>query len=130
MNHACCPPLYMKISRADDRWRLLGFETVVHECLERLAFQQGYRVGGVCEELGISEAHLRVLFLRDVGLSPKDWMRWERMVVARRMLLWGADVMVVAEKLGFSHANSFRREFREVHGVPPHYFLESRIPEF
>lgn len=120
----------MRISRADDRWRLLGFEKVVHECLERLAFQQGYRVGGVCDVLGVSETHLRSLFLRDVGLAPKDWMRWERMVVARRMLLWGADVMVVAERLGFSHPNSFRREFREVHGVPPHLFLETRIPEF
>lgn len=120
----------MRIIRADDRWRLLANETVVHGCLERLAFQQGYRVSGVCGVLGISEAHLRALFMRDVGLSPKDWMRWERMVVARRMLLWGTDAIVVAETLGFSHPNSFRREFREVHGVLPHYFLESRIPEF
>lgn len=81
---------------------------------------------GVCRELGLGERYLREVFLRDVGLAPKDWLAWERMVVARRLLGWGMDPMAVADRLGFSHANSFRREFVETYGVTVSRFLEIR----
>jgi AraC-like DNA-binding protein len=112
-------PPGMILSRVDFRWRLLAFCHVVHDSLESLALKQGYRVNGVCQELGLSEAYFREIFLRDVGLTPKEWMQWERMVVARRMLVWGIDPLNIADSLGFSHPNSFRREFREVYGVSP-----------
>lgn len=117
-------PLPMKIARSEYRWRVVAFGHVVHDCLEGLALQQGYRVEGVCQELGISKAYFREIFIRDVGLTPRDWMHWERMVVARRMLVWGLDPLEISEALGFSHPNSFRREFRAVYGVSPLRFLE------
>ena len=99
----------------------------MHDCLEVLAYEQGYRVEGVCRELGLEERRFRRMFLRDVGLAPKDWMAWERMVVARRLLGAGRDPLVVSERLGFSHPNSFRREFRTVYGVTVSGFLEIRL---
>jgi two-component system response regulator YesN len=119
----------MILSRLDFRWRVLAFGHVVHDCLESLALKQGYRVDGVCRELGLSESYFREIFLRDVGLTPRDWMQWERMVVARRMLVWGIDPLVIADTLGFSHLNSFRREFREVYGVSPVRFQERKRGE-
>lgn len=119
----------MKIARLEYRWRVLGFGHVVHDCLETLALEQGYRVSGMCQVLGMSESYLREIFLRDVGLSPKDWMQRERMVVARRMLVWGMDPLDVSERLGFSHPNSFRREFQAVYGMGPARFLEERRME-
>ena len=114
----------MKICRTDFRWRVLAFGHVVHDSLESLAMRQGYRVEGVCQELGLSKAYFREIFIRDVGLTPKEWMQWERMVVARRMLVWGVDPLEISETLGFSHPNSFRREFRVVYGFAPTGFLE------
>lgn len=122
------PPV--KIIRSDQCWCVLGVEHVVHDCLESLALRQGYRVGAVCQELGISESYFREIFMRDVGLTPKEWMQWERMVVARRMLIWGHDPLDVSEGLGFSHPNSFRREFQVVHGVSPWLFFKTRVPDF
>lgn len=116
----------MRIARVDCRWRVLGFGHVLHDCLETLAYEQGYRVDEVCRELGLGPRHFREIFLRDVGLSPKEWMAWERMVVARRLLGWGMDPVVVAERLGFSHPNSFRREFGETYGVTVSKFVEVR----
>ena len=78
----------------------------------------------------LTESHLRMIFLRDLGLTPKDWMRWERMVVARRMLLWGHELLAISKALGFTHINSFKREFRLVYGVAPRVFLKIRQPEF
>lgn len=119
----------MKIARFNFRWRVVAENHVVHECLESLALMQGYRVNAVCHELHLSEAYFREIFLRDVGLTPKDWMQWERMVVARRMLCWGRDPLDVSAALGFSHMNSFTREFRIIHGVPPARFLRLRRPD-
>jgi AraC-like DNA-binding protein len=116
----------MKIARLDSRWCVLAFGRVVHDCLEDLALSQGYRVEGVCQELGMSSAYFREIFVRDVGLTPKEWMEWERMVVARRMLAWGLDPLDISDALGFSHPNSLRREFRDVHGVTVTRFLEIR----
>ena len=119
----------MIIARSEYRWRVLAFGRVVHDCLERLAMQQGYRVGGVCDELGLHEAYFREIFLRDVGLTPRQWMQWERMVVARRMLMGGVDPLEVADALGFSDGNSFRRAFRAVYGVSPLRFPETGVPK-
>ena len=120
----------MRIARSDFRWHMLGFGHVVHDSLETLAFKEGYRVCALCRRLGLSEAYLRELFMRDLGLSPKEWMQWERMVVARRMLVWGVDPVDISDTLGFNHFSSFRREFRLVHGVPVGRFLEARVAEF
>jgi AraC-like DNA-binding protein len=116
----------MRITRFNFRWRVEAFGHVVHDCLEGLALAQGYRVEGVCQELGMSKAFFPEIFIRDVGLSPKEWMQWERMVVARRMLLRGVDPLAISDALGFSHPNSFRREFREVYGVAVTRFMEVR----
>jgi AraC family transcriptional regulator of adaptative response / DNA-3-methyladenine glycosylase II len=120
----------MKIVRSDHRWRVVGFGFVISECLEGLALRRGYRVGAVCDELGVSERYVHEIFLRDLGLTPKEWMRWERMVVARRMLGWGLGPPAVADLLGFSDTNSFRREFRSVYGVSPMRYQENRWPEY
>jgi AraC-like DNA-binding protein len=59
-------------------------------------------------------------------LSPKDWMRWERMAAARRLLLQDRPVETISRILGFADLNSFRREFREVHQVTLTSFRRSR----
>jgi AraC-like DNA-binding protein len=114
----------MKIIRSAQSWQMLGFGYVVNASLESLALSKGYRVDSFCHALGVSECYLRELFLRDMGLTPKEWMQWERMVVARRMLAWGLDSMEVAHFLGYSNPGSFYRTFRKVYGVSPLKFLE------
>ena len=110
----------VRIIRIRDSWSVvspsLGGEGC---CLQRLAMRLGYRVGEVCAELRCSDRYLRTVFLRDVGISPKEWMCQERMVMARRLLEGGGAPWVVAVELGFASLNNFRREFREVHGVSP-----------
>ncbi len=119
---------YMRIIRATQTWRVLspslGGEGC---CLQQLAMQLGYRVGEICGALRCSDRYLRAVFLRDVGLSPKEWMRQERMVVARRMLDGGREPSAVAMDLGFASLNNFRREFQEVYGVSPGRWMEVNI---
>jgi AraC-like DNA-binding protein len=90
-----------------------------HDCLERLAHEQGYRVDGICEVLGVGERYAREVFLRDVGIPPKRWLGNLRMEVARKLLAEGADLARIHLQLGFSHPNSFRRAYRAVFGSDP-----------
>ncbi len=119
-------PIIMRIIRTTDSWSVLspslGGEVC---CLERLAVRFGYRVGELCAELRCSERYLRTVFLRDIGLPPKEWMRQERMVVARRMLQGGMDPAVVATELGFASVNNFRREFLATYGKSPVGYVRS-----
>lgn len=106
----------MRLVRPELHWRVLFVSRRPPECLHRLALGCGYRVGELTELLECRERYLHEVFTRDIGLPPKFWMRQERMVVARRMLAGGREPEVVAEKLGFASAGSFRREFRATYG--------------
>lgn len=114
----------MRIVRKGLSWLILGTGALEKGCLQSLALAHGYRVCELCLELGCSERYLRRVFLRDIGLPPKEWMRQERMLRARRMIGGGVDPSETAQALGFATPNSFRREFREVYGVTPVGFLE------
>ncbi len=97
----------------------LSLSTVVRETR--------YRVDGLCDQLGISERHLRRIFEEGLGLSPKDWMRRERMVAARAILREGSAIKEVAIDLGFTSHKVFSREFQQFYGMSPTDFQRKFI---
>ena len=110
----------MRIVRPEMSWRVLSPEWQGGSvCLQLLALRCGYRIGEICSELDCGERYLYEVFTRDIGLSPKEWMRRERMVVARRMLAGGKGPDEVAESLGFASKQNFRREFLAFYRVGP-----------
>lgn len=102
-----------------------SFTGVTH-CLERLAFRKGYRVADVCNALGCSQRYLHTLFVRDIGLPPKHWMKLERMVVARRKLQGGKTPEEVARDLGFMSVQTFNRQFFKFYQTSPAKFQAAR----
>ena len=119
----------MRLVRPEQSWHVLLPALGQRICLQRLALRTGYRVGEVCAVLDCHRDYLHEVFLRDVGLTPKDWMRRERMVVARRKLIGGKSPDEVAEDLGFALKNNFRREFLAFYGIPPLQFQRERWGE-
>jgi AraC-like DNA-binding protein len=109
----------MRIVRPDQSWCVLLPSANGQLCLQSLALRCGYRVGEICEELGCGRRYFYEVFLRDIGMPPKEWMRWERMVVARRMLTGGKTPEEIAEMLGFCSKHNFRREFLQTHQIHP-----------
>lgn len=96
-------------------------------CLERLALGKGYRVSEVCRALGCSSRYLHTLFVRDIGLPPKQWMNLERMVVARRKLEGGKCPKEVALELGFRSEPPFYRQFEKFYQTTPEQFQTKRM---
>lgn len=119
----------MRIVRVEQCWCVLLAGTGERLCLQRLALRCGYRICEMCGEVACSDRYLHTVFMRDIGLPPKEWMRWERMVVARRKLIGGKRPEEVAADLGFSCMNNFRREFLAIHRVPPLQFQQERWGE-
>ena len=80
----------------------------------------------VCIALGCSSRYLHTLFVRDIGLPPKNWMKLERMVVARRKLEGGKLPQEVARDLGFMSFHTFSRQFYHYYQTTPAKFQVAR----
>lgn len=87
--------------------------------LSQIAREGEYRMSALCERIGVSERHLRRVFEDGLGISPKEWLRQERMVAARMLLRHGSPIKEVAIDLGFSTAKMFSRDFLTFYGVRP-----------
>lgn len=116
----------MNLLRSENCWCVIDGGRLAHPNLELLAFQHGYRVGDLSRKLGLTGRHFQRVFLRDVGIRPKEWMRMERMTMARRCLMRGMDPLALSEWLGFAHPNCFRREFSAFYGMTVTRFIELR----
>lgn len=115
----------MRIVRHQMSWRILKPEWIKRsECLLNLSLEGGYRISELCAVLDCSERYLHSVFLRDIGLPPKEWMHRNRMVRARHLVRAEVDDDETSRQLGFSHPNSFRREFVKVYGMTPKAFRE------
>ena len=116
----------MRIIRSTSTWRILFVSGAEPVCLELLALKRGYRICEICDELRCSPRYFHEVCTRDIGLPPKQWMRWERMVVASRMLLGGKSQDEVADALGFANRSGFRREFGVYFSISPTAYQQSR----
>jgi AraC-like DNA-binding protein len=85
------------------------------------------RLSEVAARLGVSERHLRNLFAREVGLSPKHFARISR--VRRVLALAGRRPWAqVADAVGFFDQAHMIDDFRSMMGVTPGAFLAGRLP--
>lgn len=81
---------------------------------------EGMQLSDVARTVGYSEVHLRRMFLRTLGKSPRrvfSEMRQQR----ARYLLSNSDMRIeeIAVACGYGEVSSFTRSFRTVHGAPP-----------
>jgi AraC-like DNA-binding protein len=108
------------------------FEQVDRERVERARYwyrqnlEQNPGVEQVARAVGVSGVHLRRLFARVAGESPKRAFQAIRMEQARAVLQSPhVTVDAVAARFGFADASSFTRAFRAQFGHPPRR-VESR----
>ncbi|WP_367135608.1 helix-turn-helix domain-containing protein [Saccharothrix sp. HUAS TT1] len=84
-------------------------------------------VADTARALGTSERHLRTVFTRAVGLSPKRYARVDRV---RRVVARGGrgGWARLAAELGYYDQSHLSREFRATMGVPPGAYLAGDLP--
>jgi AraC-like DNA-binding protein len=95
---------------------------LVDRALRRLDAGDG-RIASVAQDLGVSDRHLRRMFLEDVGMTPKHYARitrLQRAVSSRRSASWVA----AAYEAGFHDQSHLTRDFRDLLQLTPRVFWE------
>lgn len=76
--------------------------------------ERNWRLGELARAAGVSAAHLRRCFRRDMGLSPRRFVLKARIARACRLLAeTDAPVTTLALELGFSSSQHFAQAFRQ-----------------
>lgn len=109
----------VEIIQKDGRILVLLAREPLPLSLSQIAREGEYKMSCLCDRIGVSERHLRRVFEEGIGISPKEWLRQERMVAARNLLRHGSPIKEVAIDLGFSTSKMFSRDFQTFYGVRP-----------
>ncbi|MBG9390489.1 AraC family transcriptional regulator [Caenimonas aquaedulcis] len=77
----------------------------------------------IAREVGLSRSRFFEQFKNCLGVSPQQYLDWQRMALATRMLSQpGSTVADVSFQLGFSAPSHFARFFSQHIGLPPSDF--------
>jgi len=109
----------VEIIQKDGRILVLLAREPLPLSLSQIARDGEFRMSSLCDRIGVSERHLRRVFDDGLGMSPKEWLRQERMVAARMLLRNGSPIKEVSIDLGFSTTKMFSRDFMEFYGLRP-----------
>lgn len=79
-----------------------------------------FHIGDAISSAAYSEAHLRKLFLSEVGMTMSRYLNHLRLEHAKRILKSdGCSILTAAELSGFADFRYFARLFKEKHGITP-----------
>ncbi|MEU8231540.1 AraC family transcriptional regulator [Actinoplanes sp. NPDC048967] len=78
------------------------------------------RIEAVAAMATMSTATLHRHFRRATGMSPLQYQKVVRLQEARRLLVAGdTTAAIVGERVGYTSATQFNREYRRAYGIPP-----------
>ncbi|MFC0338065.1 AraC-type DNA-binding protein [Kushneria avicenniae] len=82
----------------------------------------------LAKRAAMSPSTLHRHFKATYGLTPIDYLRQCRLVMARELLSRGQSVQQAAHGCGYRHASNFITAFKKVYGVSPGALAESSPP--
>jgi AraC-like DNA-binding protein len=92
--------------------------------LIELAFQSEYKVSQLSKVLGLTPRHMERMFYDSLGVSPKYWLRQQRMVRARYLIREGFPLKHISVYLGFKRYSHFISEVKTFYGMSPIQMVE------
>lgn len=94
----------------------------------RMSAAENPNLDEIANRVGLSRSRFFEQFKNCVGASPQQYLDWERMALATRMLSDPrVTVAEVSDKLGFSAPSHFARFFSQHIGLPPSDFKRGLI---
>jgi AraC-like DNA-binding protein len=98
------------------------------DAIRVISAECAYNATALAARLGISIRQLQRLFARQIGRSPRAWLREERMQAAHRLLHRSTTIKEVAMSLSFRQESHFSRDFRSHFGYTPSTVVKSTRP--
>ncbi|MBQ8309504.1 MAG: helix-turn-helix transcriptional regulator [Clostridia bacterium] len=79
-----------------------------------------FSVNDLCEQLGLSSAHVRRIFMENAHVSPVKYLNYLRCEQAKNLLLTSnLSIKEISESIGFSDPLYFSRAFKKSVGISP-----------
>lgn len=110
-----------KICRSDTNSKHINIckEYIYAHVKERITIED------LADELGISPSYLSRLFKKETGDSVSDYIRKQKIEVAKNLLQYSQYSMIdIANRLAFSSQSHFIQQFREYVGMTPKKFRD------
>ncbi len=82
----------------------------------------------IAEQFYISPTQLYRIFIKEMGISPKQYLISYRIEKAKKLLLEGSTVNYAAYQCGFSDLYYFSKFFKKLYGVSPTEYKKNSTP--
>ena len=130
-------PMYLReivyrLLRAEQRARLL--ESVAQEvqgnavtkaiCFMKQEMHRPLTVRDLANAVNMSESRFAHKFKTSTGASPLQFLKQLRLEQANRLLMSGANVSEVADRVGYASLSHFICEFKRYYGEPPRTYAQ------
>lgn len=90
-------------------------------------FREPLTLGVIADVACVSKFHFARLFRAEIGMSPMQYVRWRRVMEAKRLLRAGQQPLVaIALGLGYFDHSHFSRSFHLATGIRPHQYMATR----
>ena len=76
-------------------------------------------VDEICREIYVTKSHLHHLFMENLRITPKRYIKEKRLIRARRRILDGEKPTTVFRDCGFGDYASFYRNYKAYYGYAP-----------
>ncbi|HCA66133.1 MAG TPA: AraC family transcriptional regulator, partial [Pseudomonas sp.] len=103
----------------------------VQQLLNRIAASEGRaRLADLLQSVPLGQRQLERLFRHQVGLTPKQFSRIQRVALVRRELRAGEALLDTALACGYSDQAHFIHDFKTVVGMTPgQYRLRAKVAD-
>lgn len=114
------PCLRCRPDSAPGSYAWLGNDTTVIRAIKLIQQYPHMTIATLTEKLGIGERYLRMLFEKKIGLSPKQFQLFERLLFAKKLLHESSlSVEAIAQATGFNSARALQIQFKKWLSLPP-----------
>ncbi len=87
----------------------------------------GALLAGLADKVGVSERHLRRLFVEELGASPQQVAATRRLLFAKQLLTeTSLPITDIALAAGYASVRRFNATFRDAYGKPPRDIRRAR----
>jgi len=99
------------------------------EGLDHLAYRPG-AMKQLAEDLGVSSRHMQRIFQDHLGISPSQYIKSKRLLMAKTFLMdTSLPVSEIAYLSGFGSLSAFNRTWKAAYGLPPSRLRKKALKE-
>ena len=105
-----------------------GIETTVERAVSIIEKSPGMSIESIAVRLGVSTRYLHQLFVRYVGISPKQFMLYQQLLMAKNLLhQTKMSVELVAQNVGFSTSRQLQLHSKQYLKLTPRQIRQNKM---